>query len=147
MSPFCFFGSSYCNETHKNVGGFIQGTVRDYLPNLFTDIVLCAGNSASRQGSCKGDSGSPLMIFNTSEARYVQVGIVAGGIQPDSCGDKNYPGIFTRIDHPEIYDFVDSQFPKRGNHFDVGSSSDLRFKCEQKAFRHKFYLEWFTSFY
>ena len=103
---------NYCNQSHRNVGGFIEGTVKDYLPNLFQDTVFCAGNRASRQGSCKGDSGSPLMIFNTSELRYVQVGIVAGGIQPDSCGDKNYPGVFTRLDHPEISDFVVSQLPK-----------------------------------
>jgi hypothetical protein len=38
----------YCNNTHKNVGGLIEGTVKDYLPRLFPDITFCAGNSASR---------------------------------------------------------------------------------------------------
>ena len=86
------------------------------MPALFPETVFCAGNSASAQGSCKGDSGSPLSVFNTSESRYVQVGIVAGGIQPDACGDKNYPGVFTRIDNPEIADFIESKLSKKGNY-------------------------------
>ena len=54
---------------------------------------MCAGNVASRQGSCKGDSGSPLMVFNTTESRYVQVGIVGWGI---GCGSK-VPGVYANV--------------------------------------------------
>jgi secreted trypsin-like serine protease len=69
---------------------------------------VCAGNQAAKQGSCKGDSGGPLKIFDTGSGSYVQIGIVAGSVNLGDCGTKNYPVVFTRLDHPEIYDFIES---------------------------------------
>ena len=47
-------------------------------------------------GSCKGDSGGPLMHFvsDAEDPHYVQVGVVHGGI--GECGSKNFPGIYAR---------------------------------------------------
>ena len=70
---------------------------------------MCAGNKAFRQGSCKGDSGGPLVIFNTIESQYVQVGVVSGGISLDDCGNDDMPGVYTRLDHPEIIEFIENQ--------------------------------------
>ncbi len=36
--------------------------------------------------------------------KYFQVGLVSGGVS--KCGDKNIPSYFTRLDHPEIADFI-----------------------------------------
>ena len=79
--------------------------------------VSTTGNTAARQGSCKGDSGGPLMIFNTKNYRYEQVAIVAGGLYPEDCGNTKFPGIYTRLDHPDIVSFVKSSLIKIGNIF------------------------------
>jgi len=68
---------------------------------------MCAGNKGSKEGSCKGDSGGPLMIFNTAETLFTQVGVVAGGINSDQCGNFDLPTVYTRLDHPEILGFIE----------------------------------------
>ena len=59
--------TSYCNFTHENA--IIENVVQNYLPQLFQPILLCAGYETSEQGSCKGDSGGPLMIHDTSNTK------------------------------------------------------------------------------
>ena len=36
--------------------------------------------------------------------QYFQVGLVSGGVS--KCGDKSIPSYFTRLDHPDIADFI-----------------------------------------
>lgn len=36
--------------------------------------------------------------------RYIQVGIVQGGVW--DCGDSRYPGIYIRLDDPDILEFI-----------------------------------------
>ena len=43
--------------------------------------------------------------------KYIQVGIVQGSI--GQCGDRNIPGIYVRLDDPEILQFLNSQ--RKGN--------------------------------
>ena len=83
----------------------MQRTVEEYLPKLFQPYIMCAGNQATKQGSCSGDSGGPLMVYSTKSNQYEQVGIVAGGINPN-CEKSNFPGVYTRLDHPEILEFI-----------------------------------------
>ena len=111
-SKYIFF--SYCNETHASVGQLMQRTVKVYLPILFQPYILCAGNQATNQGSCSGDSGGPLMIFNTDTTHYDQIGIVAGGVNPNDCGSSNFPGVYTRLDHPDIWSFIQTIVPYQG---------------------------------
>jgi secreted trypsin-like serine protease len=37
--------------------------------------------------------------------QYIQIGIVSGGVATN-CGDQDYPGIYIRLDNPEVLDFV-----------------------------------------
>ena len=67
----------------------------------------CAFQEVSRgpRGSCKGDSGGPLLSYQTNGGGgfYVQTGVVQGS---DGCGDANFPTIFGRIQDPEIFSFI-----------------------------------------
>ena len=54
-----------------------------------------------------------MKIFNTDSGTpgsgsFVQVGIVAGSINLGDCGTKNYPVVFTRLDNPDVYEFIES---------------------------------------
>ena len=80
--------------------------MKSYMPTLFQPMVLCARSEVSKQGTCQGDSGSPLMMFNPNLEIYFQIGIVAGGITLDQCGAKNYPSVFTSLNHPKNLDFI-----------------------------------------
>ena len=55
--------------------------------------------------TCGGDSGSPLVVFNSREMRYTQVGIVSGG----SCQSFTKPAIFARIEDNKTLDFINKQ--------------------------------------
>ena len=52
--------------------------------------------------TCGGDSGSPLVFFNSEEGHYIQVGIVSGG----TCQSKTNPGIFARIEDLQTLEFI-----------------------------------------
>jgi hypothetical protein len=40
--------------------------------------------------------------------RYVQIGVVHGSV--GACGSSDFPGIFVRLDHPLVVDFIASTF-------------------------------------
>ncbi len=60
-------------------------------------------------GSCPGDSGGPLVRYSTStrDPKYVQVGVVSGGI--GKCGDRNFPGVYVRVDNEHVLSFIQSK--------------------------------------
>jgi secreted trypsin-like serine protease len=65
---------------------------------------MCAGVNEGNQGACKGDSGGPLMYKDYDSRKYIQIAIVEGGV--GECGDKDFPGIFVRLDNPSIWNFI-----------------------------------------
>jgi secreted trypsin-like serine protease len=85
---------------------------------LFQPDILCASYESAEKGFCQGHSGEPLMVFNTTLNQFFQVGIVSGGVS-SSCGDKDIPGYFSRLDFPEVADFIRSVEPSKyqGNKF------------------------------
>ncbi|KAF6207920.1 hypothetical protein GE061_016369 [Apolygus lucorum] len=55
---------------------------------------ICAGESDGSKDSCKGDSGSPLLVPEPGSCVDRLVGIVSTGKQ---CGLTNSPGVYTRV--------------------------------------------------
>ena len=110
MAQFTDFSKSliifrYCNATHDIRVGLLGAIIKQYLPRLFQDQLLCAGyTSTTQNGPCSGDSGGPLAKFNTLTEQTVQIAILNGGVS--ACGDQDIPAIYTRVDYPEILDFI-----------------------------------------
>ena len=110
IAPILCCNFSYCNLTHTKTSVFKESVVQKTLPNLFQDDLLCAGDIVGSQGSCKGDSGGPILISNLFNKKWTQIGIVHGAI--GECGEKDYPGIYVRLNHPLVLDFITSVVEK-----------------------------------
>ncbi len=85
----------------------MEKKIQQSLPQLFQDHLLCAGVEVGDQGACRGDSGSPLMYRDYDSRKVIQIAIVEGGV--GQCGDRDYPGIYVRLDHPSIWSFIASK--------------------------------------
>jgi trypsin len=66
--------------------------------------MICAGQAAGGVDSCQGDSGGPIFgNYSSSNKTALQAGIVSWG---DGCAIPNKYGVYTRLSHPEIVDFI-----------------------------------------
>ena len=52
--------------------------------------------------TCGGDSGSPLVVYDSINEKYTQIGIVSGG----QCASLKSPAVFVRIEEPGILKFI-----------------------------------------
>ncbi|XP_058453454.1 CLIP domain-containing serine protease B8-like [Malaya genurostris] len=55
---------------------------------------ICAGGQKAKD-TCAGDSGSPLMFFDSKRGVWVLTGLVSLGVQ--KCGTEGRPGIYTNV--------------------------------------------------
>merc|ERR1712193_409208 len=92
----------YCDEKIKELPKWTK-----YLPNGFDDTLLCAGNRFRGGGTCRGDSGGPLLINVGNLDVTQQIGVLHGGLE--QCNNKRYPAIYVRLDNPSIYQWLRSQ--------------------------------------
>ena len=69
----------------------------DVYGDAFTSRMICAGDEAGKKDACFGDSGGPLARGNRL------IGITSWGI---GCADPDFPGVYTRITHPKIREFI-----------------------------------------
>ena len=72
--------SRYCNYKHNIQGGSVGSLIKNELPDLFTNAIICSGSETGLAGSCKGDSGGPLVRFMSSAEPpgYMQIGVLHG---------------------------------------------------------------------
>ena len=75
-------------------------------PKVTTQPLFCTSRELD---ACKGDSGGPLFLFDSIDMKFIMVGLVQGSISYE-CGDMYLKGMYTRIDSPEIINFI---YPKR----------------------------------
>lgn len=79
--------------------------IRGALPNLFTNDVMCAGYEYGG-GSCNGDSGGPLLIYDQQRLHYKQIALVQGSVSISNCGDPYFHNIYVRIDESHVWKFI-----------------------------------------
>ena len=117
---------SYCNFTHSQIAISTINIIKETLPDLFQNHILCAGTTIGSQGSCKGDSGGPLNFYDVETQSWVQIAIVEGSVR--DCGDIDYPGIYIRLSDPLIHDFIESI--AKGNKGDIARLVETFFKFD-----------------
>ena len=94
----------HCNDQYT-VGRSTKyfRVIENALPNKFNGgSVFCASNVGTEAGTCKGDSGGPT-LFNDG-IKYHQLGVGHGSI--GRCDGSRFPGIFVRIDNPEVLEWL-----------------------------------------
>ena len=68
--------------------------------------MFLSGDRLEGWGSCKGDSGGPLMKLDLTgqHEQFVQLGVVHGGV--GECGNTDFPNIFARLEDPKVLKFI-----------------------------------------
>ena len=97
---------AFCNRTHDVRNPTLIQKLQRSLPFKFQDSLICAGDKLSSTGVCKGDSGGPLIQYdsNINNQQFVQIGVVHGGMK--DCYNDEFPAIFNRLTNPKILEFV-----------------------------------------
>ncbi|KAI5643578.1 trypsin domain-containing protein [Phthorimaea operculella] len=69
--------------------------------------MFCAGSfTQPSPDACQGDSGGPLVYDG------VQIGVVSWGL---GCARGNFPGVYTRLASPVVWDWVNTHITKKEN--------------------------------
>ena len=72
-----------------------------------TNELVCTISRSEALGSCPGDSGGPLTIYDEKINRFVLIGAVRGSAK--ECSDLEFPSLFARLEDYEILKFVKKQ--------------------------------------
>ena len=97
--------------------------------------------------ACGGDSGSPLMVFDTtiSPPSWIHIGIVHGGVV---CSDfyKNlkFPEIFSRTEDSEVLDFIRDIMDSDDYYDDHFSSQESQVECDYYTLSYEEYGDCIT---
>jgi len=84
-----------------------------------TNSMLCAGETSGGQDACQGDSGGPLMRLGSGNQQDELVGVVSWGY---GCGDRKYPGVYSRI--TEVLTWIENTIESESRFSDSDSDSD-----------------------
>ena len=74
------------------------------LPRNFEPTLLCGRQISLDHGACRGDSGGP-MVTEINDIFY-QIAVTHGSLV--ECSNK-LPGIFVRIDNPQILNYINNE--------------------------------------
>merc|ERR1711935_493420 len=76
-------------------------SILDYEKRISRELV-CTKATLEDVGTCRGDSGGPLIIEDNN--RHIQVGIVYGSL--DECSDKKFPSLYARLYDYDVLNFI-----------------------------------------
>ncbi|XP_011194824.1 serine protease easter-like [Zeugodacus cucurbitae] len=89
------------NKSLKKLKALIQGENLERCKAKYRmdidNTQICAGGEKGVD-SCNGDSGGPLMFVQSFHGResFFLIGVISFG--PTPCGQKGFPGVYTRVD-------------------------------------------------
>uniref|UniRef100_T1JB02 limulus clotting factor C n=1 Tax=Strigamia maritima TaxID=126957 RepID=T1JB02_STRMM len=66
-----------------------------YPKGQVTPNMVCAALADPVQDACPGDSGGPLTWFR--DGRWYLIGVVSAGDPKGTCGNPQFPGLYTRV--------------------------------------------------
>ncbi|XP_072857916.2 complement factor I [Pogona vitticeps] len=72
---------------------YLMENCSEIYKNRYFEGMECAGTHDGSVDSCKGDSGGPMVCFDSNNVGYVW-GIVSWG---ENCGVKGFPGVYTKV--------------------------------------------------
>lgn len=117
-------------EVHVPVLNTLTCKGLDGLYGGISENVICAGDLQSGgRDACQGDSGGPLIAGD----RPVLVGIVSFG---DSCGQKNAPGIYTRVS--SYVAWIDEQQKRIAEETEIFSNESLALLVKESCYPSRF---------
>ena len=144
--------TDYLNHDHNDilletenwiVDNYECGFYYDELGHVVTDDMICASREEGK-GTCKGDSGGPLLIKGDDATSDIQIGITSWGT---GCASPDYPGVKARIS-AEI-DFIKSvqecEVPRSSVFFKScckASCKDGVFTCDSHICLHRNAVIW-----
>ena len=70
-----------------------QAFYADYAITLDATM-LCAGYEQGGIDACTGDSGGPLLVWNSRQQVWVQIGIISWG---SGCAEAGVYGVYTQV--------------------------------------------------
>jgi len=102
------YQEEYCSDRYslEDADSDSKKLIKAELPNGFDDTTICSGNRRASEGTCRGDSGGPLLIDKYVDGEFITIqnGILHGSLQ--SCSNQKYPAIFSRLSHPVIHNWL-----------------------------------------
>lgn len=94
----------------------------------FLDNVICLGVSGEGKASCRGDSGGPLLLFDSKSKSWKQIGITSFGYK--DCSAEGGIDVFTQVD--KYKPFIESTLSR--THLE--SPEEILAKCVKKFARY-----------
>jgi len=105
------YQEEYCSDKYSLEDASTDNAklIKAELPDGFDGTIICSGNRRASEGTCRGDSGGPLLIDEYMDGEFITIqnGVLHGSLQ--SCSNQKYPAIFSRLSNPDIHNWLFSK--------------------------------------